>query len=109
MTTISQFHPKHISIIPGSKKETVEHHEVSYYDLPLTDSSPPYEKKICEYLRLNNVKMSHPSVKTDTRFLKQRTLSLRSAIRRAPSLVQKRSQLKSSSSFVNLSINIGKQ
>ena len=48
--------------------EGTRYFQSSYYDLPLAEGAPDYEKKIYQYLKFQDVEMSHPSMK-GARFL----------------------------------------
>ena len=103
---VSQFHPNYRLDIPPLAKVASNDHGHNYYECPSSESFPLYEQKIYKYLNLHNIRMASPSMSFDIKFTKERTSSLTSTPKKIPTLIKKRSHLKSVQSYAKLSINL---
>ena len=72
----------------------------SYYDLPLPDSAPDYEVRICEYLKRNKINMADPSARLTQPHTKGRRMP-----KTLPKLFLKRGSNMIRANFCNLVIS----
>ena len=80
--------------------------QTSYYDLPLNEGAPAYELRIYNYLKLQNVQMSHPSMKSVTFLSEGKSSGSERNLMKESSLLASRKSKLASRSFKNLALSI---
>ena len=100
----SSFKSKCIAFTPIISAKTPFTSDVNYYDLPINDNAPDFERTIYKYLQSHNVRMSGPSMISDNPYTRNASKSPRPHLK-TPSMLQARRKGKFGGIFLNLQLD----
>ena len=96
------------SLMPKMMSEEIQTRVsiTSYYDIPLPEDASELEKKICKYLEMQDIRVSHPSMKKPKQAPQRKQNSIGSLNRKTSFLENRNKKFSQSFKVVPLKIEI---